>query len=270
MNFRHACISLLMVAIAPLAASADITVDFSDQTLKVPPYENGQNLTGAGFTSQGVFFNNSYDTTYGSWSGWSLSDVNNSSTAGYSNQYAAITGTAPGGSGLYAVAYDGYANGSYFNLPAGSSAQSLEVTNTTYAYLSMLHGDQFAKQFSTGDFFLLTITGYTGSGATGSSVGSINVYLANYTAPDNTPLSTWQTIGLSSLASATSIGFSLSSSDNSTYGGISYMNTPAYFAMDNLVISGASAVPEPTSMALFALGLVGFAIVRMRNKELNR
>ena len=48
------------------------------------------------------------------------------------------------------------------------------------------------------------------------------------------------------------IRFTMSSSDNGMFG----MNTPAYFAMDNLV------VPEPSSLTLGALA--GLTLLRRR------
>jgi hypothetical protein len=64
-------------------------------------------------------------------------------------------------------------------------------------------------------------------------------------------IDTWQTLDLSSLAGSQSLVFGLQSSDNDPVYG---MNTPAYFAVDNLVLS----TPEPTGVVLLALGFVGF------------
>ena len=104
--------------------------------------------------------------TFHSWSGWAYSNVNDPTTTGptpflgdYDHQFAAITGTAPGGSGNYGISSG---TGAAINLPAGTSPVSFEVTNSTYSYLSMTHGDGFAKQFTTGDFFELKIFGFTG------------------------------------------------------------------------------------------------------------
>ena len=37
------------------------------------------------------------------------------------------------------------------------TVQSIDMTNTTYAYLSMLNGDSFAHKFGPGDYFLLDV-----------------------------------------------------------------------------------------------------------------
>ena len=216
-------------------------VDFNDHTLAPNSYWNGSDGSG-GFTSRGAQFNNSYDQTYGSWSGWSYSDVNDTTTAGYTNQYAAYTGTAVGGSGNYGVGYTGGSVAPTITLPAGMQVQSAMFTNATYAALSMLNGDQFAKKFGPGDWFELTITG---ENAANNVVGSVNFYLAQ----NGSIVNTWQSVDLSSLSAATTLGFNLTSSDTGTYG----INTPAYFAIDDLTL-----VPKVAgTFSSFALSVQG-------------
>ena len=217
------------------------TINFADLSLASNSYWNGSDGSG-GFSSGGAFFNNSYDSDYGSWSGWSYSNVNYSNTSFEPDpignpwyQFAAVTGTGVGGNAIYAV---GYGNSGMLSdgvlptiaIPNGMQVQSAMFTNTTYAAASMLNGDQFAKQFGPSDWFLLTISGLNSSG---SSVGSVNYYLAS----SGTITTKWQTVNLSSLSLATSLEFDLHSSDTGLYG----MNTPAYFAMDDLVLSPASS-----------------------------
>ena len=73
---------------------------------------------------------------------------------------------------------------------------------------------------------------------------TVDFYLANFLGGNAYIVNTWQSINLTALAGAESLVFGLISSDNDpTYG----MNTPAYFAADNLVTG--SAVPEPSSVA---------------------
>ena len=95
----------------------------------------------------------------------------------------------------------------------------------------MQTGDEFAKQFGPSDWFLLTITG---EGTSGNVLGSVNFYLKAINGPI---VNTWQSVGLSSLALARTLEFNLASSDTGPYG----MNTPAYFAMDDLVLSPAAS-----------------------------
>ena len=77
----------------------------------------------------------------------------------------------------------------------------------------------------------------------------MDVYLADYRNADpglDYVLTDWAWVDLTSLGDQVSqLGFTLTSSDNSRFG----MNTPAYFAIDNLVV-----VPEPSVAALVLLG----------------
>ncbi|MEI7922271.1 MAG: DUF4465 domain-containing protein [Planctomycetota bacterium] len=239
---------------SPQAYSA--TVDFSDLTLAPESYWNGSDNSG-GFSSGGAFFNNSYyyDSTYNyeSWSGWAQSNITNNTTSGYTNQYSAITGGGVHGPGSnYVLADDFDPNDSYINLPVGKRADALVVTNSTYAYYSMLNGDSFAKKFTSTDWFKLTITGYSGGSATGNQTGSVDFYLAQ----NSSIVNSWKTVSLLSLGLGTqSLGFQLASTDNGTYG----MNTPAYFAVGALEIS---SVPEPSTMILCLVGAGAWLIVR--------
>jgi Domain of unknown function (DUF4465)/PEP-CTERM motif len=291
MTLRQPFATLLGLAIAlaaPGARGGDIVVNFND--LSYPngsfdpgagfpagpapgtgSYDNGWDLNG-GFTSNGTFFSNSYDTTFNSWSGWAYSNVNDPTTTGpspfltdFNHQFAAITGTAPGGSGNYGISSG---SGAYINLPSGTSPVSFEVTNTTYSFLSMTLGDGFGKKFSTGDFFELKIFGYSGLNGTGTQVGEVDFFLANYTSANSLPVDVWTLVNLTSLADAQSLGFDYASSDVGQFG----INTPEFFAMDDLTLSTTS-VPEPSSviLALAGLGIVGlFASHRHRRSAVAR
>ncbi len=237
-------------------ATAQQAATFEDLPLGQSGYENGQNLSGS-FTSSGVTFRNNYavDPQYGPyWSGWAYSNVYNTTTPGFGNQYAAyVPGAAAGevgsgGSEKYGIANPGNAR---VTLPAGTLPVSIDVTNTTYAALSMLQGDSFAKKFGgpTGndpDWFKLTVTGYDGQNA---PTGTVDFFLADFTAANNALdyiVDDWTTVPLTSLPAGTqSLGFRLTSSDVGQFG----MNTPAYFAADNLVVA-----PEPLTTGLIAAG----------------
>ncbi len=247
-----AAVLVMTVAVAAERSPASVVVDFEDLTLPPGSFYNGSDDAG-GFTSRGAFFNNSFADFGGgfvAWSGWSYSNVTDNSTPGYGNQYSAITSAGAMGSGNYAVAFASAPGEARIELPASTFPESLLVTNTTYAYLSMLHGDQFARRFGglTGDdpdYFLLTITGLD---STGGPVGSVDVYLADYRFENNAGdylLDAWTTVDLSTLHGATVLSFGLESTDVGEFG----INTPAYFAIDNLVV-----VPEPTSLILIGVG----------------
>ena len=270
---------LTFVALVAMAGQASaIFIDFEDLTLPppsppsaVPPnissFENGANLSG-GFTSGGATFNNTY-TDFGGgftfWSGWSYSNVTNTSVAGFENQYASYaagSGGGAGGSANYGVAFwdqYGFDPPPRITLAAPSVVQSAQITNTTYSALAMLNGDAFSRAFTTDDYFLLTINGYNSGNVL---TGSLPFYLADYrTSSAGAPyvIGDWTTVDLSSLGEVSSLEFTLASTDTGAFG----INTPTYFARDNLNI-GAASVPEPgtVAMLLVGLGIAGFPAVR--------
>jgi len=228
-------------------------VTFEDLASPPNSYWNGSDGSGK-FTSSGAEFRNTYTTAYGSWSGFAYSSTTDKTTAGYGNQYSAYPGHGAGGSSTYAVSYGD-------SVVKFSSALSLvgkgaSITNTTYAALVILNGDSAfgTEAFTPGDWFKLTITGYQASLPT----GAVEFYLADYRA-GSMLVNDWQQVDFSSLGTVDELRFGLSSSDNSVFGGFSYMNTPGYFALDNLL-----AVPEPGSLLLIASGGLGLLTRRRR------
>ncbi len=258
MSFRTAIFLGVWVMVTP--AAADV-VDFEDLPLAPNSYFDGYggSATSGSWTSGGATFNTNQ------WGpGWSYSNVNDTTTAGYSNQWAAFTGTGYGGSGVYSIANSYNANGAWVNLPDGATIQSVRVTNTTYAALSMRDGDAFAKKFGgpTGndpDWFKVTFTGFAQAAASGVETGQVEFYLADFRFADNSLdyiLDQWAAVDLSSLGTARSIGISLASSDVGTFG----MNTPAYVALDQFEFTSA---PEPGA-GLVAIGCLVLCLRRNR------
>ncbi len=213
-------------------------------------YWNGSNGSGD-FTVNDVTFPNSFTDWGGgvtSWEGFAYSNTTDTTTAGFGNQYSAYPGSGAGGSDTYAISYKSntitYATPFDFSVGKG-----LFVTNTTYAALDMVNGSDFSKQFGgesgdDSDWFKLSITGANG----GSTTGMVDFYLADYRFTDNSQnyiVDDWTFVNLSSLGTVDSLSFELSSSDNGDFG----MNTPAYFALDNL-----GAIPEPGTLVTMLLG----------------
>lgn len=249
---------ILTFVAAGMAAGANATAVIGFEDLSLPPesYYNGSDDAG-GFLSGGVHFKNHYDGEWDTWSGFSYSNVTDNVTTGWTNQYSAVSGGAHSGAGIYAVSFTGQGN-SVITLPDHYQFMSVGVTNTTYAYYSMLEGDDFAKKFGgeTGedpDWFRLDIIGHDKDGQV---TGETFLYLADFRGSENYILSQWELLDLSPLANAVSATFSLSSSDVGDWG----MNTPAYFAMDSLTV-----IPEPRACALFlALGAAATLLIRRR------
>ncbi len=227
--------------------------DFNELSLEEESHWNGSDGSGV-FTSGVSNFNNLYDETYLSWSGWSYSNGTDVSTPGYMNQYSAITGEGfnegDDDSGLYSI---GNLYGPAFIDFTDQRAFAPEgffVTNSTYAVLSMELGDFFAKKFggedgSDPDFFTLHIWGKKG----GEPTDSVNFSLADFsseTSEDDYIIKTWQWVELSSLGKVDTLLFGLSSSDLNENG----MLTPAYFCLDDLYLNPdvapfvANAIPD--------------------------
>ncbi len=238
----NVCIVFLISAYIQSANCQGIAT-YENLTLSPNSAWYGSNNSG-GFTDSGFFFPNSY-TDFGggmfAWYGFAYSNMNDTVTTGYTNQFSAITGKGVLNSAIYAVSYVNYdwmnnyqmhANVVKFSTP--QTITGFYATNSTYAYFSMLNGDgTLAKKFggATGndpDWFKLQIKGYRN----GNLTDTVNCFLADFRFANNTQdyiLKTWKWVDLSALGIVDSLSFGLTSSDIGAYG----MNTPAYFCMDN-------------------------------------
>ena len=261
-NFAPVVIGVMCIG-AGHSATASVVVGFDDLSLASESFYNGSDGAGS-FSSGGALFNNTF-TDFGGgftgWTGWSYSNVTDNSTPGFTNQYSAITGGGANGSANFGVAFGTSPGDATIAWPQSMSPESIMVTNTTFAYLDMLSGSPFSKVFGgesgdDPDFFLLTITGLD---IQGQSVGSVDFYLADFRFEDNALdvlVDTWTEVDLTSLDGAVQLSFGLESSDVGAFG----MNTPAYFAIDNLRL-----VPEPASLILLIFG--GLVALRRRRRR---
>lgn len=241
-------------------AAVTMAIDFNELSLAPNSFFDGYGSgasTGT-WASQGATFQTNL---FGP--GWSYSNVNDTTTAGFGNQWAAITGSGVGGSGNYALTTAFPPSESIINIPAHYAPTSVQVTNSTYAYLSMLNGDAFAKKFGGAggtdpDFFKAVFTGYSGPGGSGSVTGSTEFFLADFrfaNVGQDYIVNQWTNLDLTLLGSAASISVGFQGSDVGSFG----LNTPAYIAIDNLLLT---AIPEPHCLACF--GLVILARFRRR------
>jgi hypothetical protein len=239
--------SLILAFAFAGVAGADIA-NFDDLSLAPGSYWNGSDGSG-GFDSGSASFNNNYNVDYGSWDGFSYSNITDTASSGWMSQFNVITGCGQGGSENYSVGYVGWLDPPRMVLDEPMIMSGLYVTNNNYAYYSMLDGDAFAKKFggasgNDADWFLLTMTG---KDVTDVITGTVEFYLADYQFADNGMdyiVDNWRFVDLTGLGVVKSVEFGLSSSDTHPQYG---MNTPAYFAMDTII-------PEPTTIALLALG----------------
>lgn len=260
-------ISLILFSLTNIASGA-ITVSFDElstytDTTSAGSYYNGYGLgaTTSGWQTQGLSFN-----THEYGPGWSFSNVNDTTTAGYTNPFASATGTGIGGTGNYAIAFD---DGAFFNLPTDQRIDSLSISNTTYAYLAMRNGYYNAKAFggvsgSDPDFFKVTFNGFSALNAAGSSTGSAEFYLADFRDSNNALdyiVNDWRLVDLTGLGNARSVSLTFDGSDMDIKFGL---NTPAFAAFDNITFT---SVPEPSSFALLSCAAMALTLHRSGRKR---
>lgn len=178
--------------------------------------------------SDNLFLFDNYFTEY-SWGGFMYTNKMDISTPGPGNN-SAITGKARSGK-VYLTANNSNNTPAVISFTDGGSyvIQGLYITNSTYAYLSMKNGDDFAKKFDEGDWFKLEVTG---KDASGNTTRTIEIYLADFRNGKREILNTWKWIDTSSLGAVKSLHFELSSTDNGEWG----MNTPSYFCLDDIEV----------------------------------
>ncbi len=208
-------------------------VDFESLTVSPSGYWNGSDATGS-FTSGDVNFDNQYTPAWKTWAGFSYSQKNDFTTAGFGNEFSVVDPS--NNTNKFAIFYPSYGEDIFASFPGGEfQIQSLDLCNTTYAALSMKNGDSYSKKFggpsgNDADWFKLTIYGYNGSGV---KVSSLDVYLADYRSTDSSKdyiLTKWTTFDLTSLGKINKLTFVFSSSDSGAFG----INTPSYVCIDNI------------------------------------
>ncbi|MBM4059325.1 MAG: DUF4465 domain-containing protein, partial [Planctomycetes bacterium] len=234
-----------------LAAVADaaVVITFEDLTVPSAGWFNGNpgglqqgDVVTSPWSSGGVLFSNTFgvdaDWGYSYWSGFAFSNVSDSTTAGYGNQYAAAPGSG-WQSSTYAVAY----SAATVTLPVVSNVAGFRIANTTYALLSMRDGDQFSQPLPVGGWFRVAATGRRG----GSVTGTTAFFLADRrgTSPPGL-VAGWDWFDLSTLGEVDQVAFAFSGSDVGAHG----LNTPAYFALDDFTFT--TGVPEPSGWSLLA------------------
>ena len=269
-RFRPLCVAVtfLMAAMAPALAAA-VVIDFENLSVPVSGFFNGDpgglapgQFVSTPWTSAGVAFANTFGIDsfggfdYEYWSGFAYSNVVDTTDPAFENQYASYPGGGSG-SATYAVAYS---DAAFVTLPVPAAVSGFRIANTTYAALTMKNGDQygFSAPLPAGGWFATTATGKLA----GTITGSATYYLADLRGQSPPGiLAGWSWFDLGPLGTVDRIEFSFDGSDRGTFG----LNTPAYFAMDDLTVS---AVPEPVSLAAsLATAAIGLRLVRSRRRD---
>jgi len=277
-----------ILSMRPSSVQAATVIDFESYTLGSDGYFRGPvpgavespgPFGGTQFTGvidvQGARFSNRFEDLYSSWGGFAVSNRTDTTTGEFTNQFSAVAGTGANGSSNYGVAsgyhdlIENFSGNEAFDrnnlahlrglpsiyLPQNVQATSAFITNTTYAALTMENGGGPATAFGNADFFKLSVFGINANDEVLSN--EIEFYLADYRSVDDYIIDAWTLLDLTPLAGASSLHFNLASNDNGNYG----MNTPSYFAIDNLTVQ---AVPEPSSLAILSLSGSAACLFRRR------
>ena len=243
-------LSLLMLIASTSTALAQQTIDFESVPLSVNSSNEATGTNPPPVEIDGVSFNRTWNDQFDCCpSGFAVSNRTDTTTAGFTNSFSAFTQAGGGGfngSSNYAIANNFSRGESTVNFDAPANVFGMYVTNTTYAYRAIVDGDDgganFANQFEDGDFFRLDIFGLD---AAGNQTGQTEFFLADYRDGLTDATNEWTFVDLAPLGSNVSqLEFSLTTTDVDPDFG--FGNTPAYFAIDNLIVA---AVPErPVSL----------------------
>lgn len=211
------------------------TIDFEDLQFEEDGYWNGSDGSGNFFSGNGEFVNR-YDTEWQSWSGFAYTNHTDNVTYGLENEYSSIAGSGSNGSSNYGVYFyfQEVSDTIWFDIPM--QVDGISLSNTTYAYYSMLDGSAFSKKFGgesgdDKDWFMVTLTAIGQDRK--NPVGYVEVMMADYRFDDNALdyiANVWTNIDLSLFGYIGGLAIRIESSDTGEYG----INTPAYVCIDDI------------------------------------
>lgn len=209
-------------------------------------------------TQEGSFSANPFQFYYSadqwSWSGITYSRRTTVTGNNLTDQFTATTRSGMAGAGsMYLVAFVplNWQSPTFDPIPIqisvadGTAAQvnGFYVTNTVWAYNSMRNGDMFSKKFGGAsgndpDWFKLMVWGIKENG---SITDTVHFYLADFRFENNYfdyIVDGWRWLDLARLGEVKSLHVSIASSDKGAFG----INTPTYFALDQLTLAPRNAV----------------------------
>lgn len=236
-----------ITAVTPEYVEAEANITFEDVDFDGTTYYDGADDAGLFSSDDGKFSFMNYNHG-GYWCGFGVSGTRSNIYTGSSTDDTQFNSVVAGGmqSEKFAVGhYDeqhAIQDDEYPEIYATANIKPeyVYITNTAYAYKSMTEGDTNAKKFDESDWFKLTISGMVFDEEEEDYVaqGSVDFYLAK----DGKIVNEWTKVDLTPLGICEFIRFSMSSSDNGTDG----MNTPAYFAIDNM--KAETTTDQPTAL----------------------
>ncbi len=268
--------------------NAQLTVDFESFTLSTESFDNGSAGGGDFIMGQNsdVILSNVFDPSFSSWNGFSISNMTDITSAGWGNEFSSFVGSGSNASSNYAMFYP---EGSIMANASNLVFDSIKITNGTYAAISMRDGDAFGKQFGSftdasgaddgtngEDFFKVWIIV---ENFQGTEKDSTEFYLADYRFADNSLdyiVDEWTNVDLTAFSFAVSkLNFRFVSSDN----GAGWINTPTYFALDDISyeyylgldevqVLSINAYPNPVNDVLSIQGEQGILSLTNVNGEL--
>ncbi len=166
-------------------------------------------------------------STISFWYDYALSNQTSAAYASLADEYHSVTG---GGykSSNFVIGYPvGGGTISVTHNEDGDVISGFYITNTAYAYTSMAQGDGWNPALPAGGWLKVT------AADADDSSNSVDFYLADLRADnpaDHYIVNDWEWFDLSPLGKVKEIIFSFDGSDKGEWG----LNTPSYFAMDNL------------------------------------
>lgn len=208
-----------------------INIEFEDAQLGGTGYVNN-----VSYAENGVTFTNNFNETYSSWTGFAISNKVDKETAGYSNQYSVYATSGAAGSANFAVGFYGAYNDERPTMAFAAGVEhqivSAYLCLTTYTYKAIVDGDDGyggVRQFCLDslDLYTLVATGYD---CNATQTGELSIKLADYTGTTAVLFDNWAKVDLTVLGKVNKVTFKLTSTDTGAWG----INTPTYFAIDNV------------------------------------
>lgn len=258
---RTVLATALLAGAVSTVATAAVIVDFEDLTL--PPQSAAPgDASQTPFVSHGVQFNRTWSVDYDCCPGaWAYSNQTDLTTPGVGNAFSAYA--LPNGGGVhdsenFAIANNFQRGEAQIGFSEPAEVFGMFVTNTTYVHRAVVDGEDgagFVKgPFQVGDWLRLDVFGVD---AQDQETGKVEFYLADYRDGNTSAVNDWVWVDLTSLGVVQRLEFDISSTDIGPFG----MNTPAFFAMDDLTFV---PIPEPFSGVLWAVGLLTVTLVYRR------
>lgn len=231
----------LDASIAAITATESQTATFEDIALEAESYWNGSDKRGveidggygstayAGSFVSGTYrFGNTYNDTWGSWSGFAVSNQTSVVFDSYADQYHSAVGHGHDNSANFAVAFPAGETVEVLNKPEGEVIRGFYLTNSANNVKAYLEGDGYTGKFEAGDWCKLTVTGMHAD----STTATVEAYLADYRSADASQhiyLDYWQWVDLTALGKVVSLSFEVTSTHGNDWG----MTTPGYFCIDD-------------------------------------